>query len=70
MKNIDTHIASNRKILDDPTSSPQLRRHVEEELHQLEYYKGRHPDETYDPTPLELFCELNPEALECKIYDD
>jgi len=70
MKDISTHIASNRKILDDPTSSPQLRRHVEEELYQLEYYKGKHPEESHDPSPLELFCELNPEALECKMYDD
>lgn len=70
MNDINTHIASNRKILDDPTSSPQLRRHVEEELSQLEYYKGRHPEETRDPSSLELYCELNPHASECKIYDD
>ena len=70
MKDINTHITTNKKILDDPTSSPQLRRHVEEELYQLQYYKDRHPEEDRDPSCLELYCELNPQALECKIYDD
>ena len=23
-----------------------------------------------DPTPLELDCDANPEALECRVYDD
>lgn len=68
--NIDDHIQKDKKILDDPMSSPQTRRHVEEELGALEKYKERHPEEDYDPTPLELYCDANPNALECRIYDD
>jgi hypothetical protein len=29
-----------------------------------------HPNEQKDPTPLELYCDLNPDALECRIYED
>ena len=33
--NIDDHIQQDKKILDDPTVSPQLRRHTAEELKSL-----------------------------------
>lgn len=69
MKSIETHIQQDRKILDDPMVSSQSRRHVEEELEQLERYAANHPDDHHDPTALELYCNDNPEALECKMYD-
>jgi hypothetical protein len=69
MKNIDEHIAKDKDILDNPITSPQARRHTQEELESLETYKLNHPDDDHDPTPLELFCELNPDALECRIYE-
>lgn len=68
-KTIEDHIENDRKILDDPLVSSQSRRHVEEELEQLERYKTRHPEDHRDPTPLELYCDDNPEASECKIFD-
>jgi hypothetical protein len=67
---IDEHIKKDEKILDDPMISSQSRRHVEEELESLKKYKQNHPQENHDPTPLELFCDSNPYALECRIYDD
>jgi hypothetical protein len=70
MKNIDEHIAKDKAILDDPVTSPQARRHTQEELESLESYKKNHPEDDHDPTPLELYCDANPEALECRIYDD
>lgn len=70
MDNIDQHIEEDRKILEDPTVSPQMRRHTAEELQALEIYKDNHPEDSHDPTPLELYCELNPEAPECRIYED
>jgi hypothetical protein len=57
-------------ILDDPTISPQRRRHTEEELRDLEAYQQRHPEDDHDPTSLELYCDSHPHALECKVYDD
>ncbi|MGA1433628.1 MAG: CP12 domain-containing protein [Candidatus Nanopelagicaceae bacterium] len=70
MENIDKHIETDKQILDDPQTSPQARRHTQEELTALEAYKANHPGEDHDPTPLELFCDSNPAALECRVYDD
>ena len=70
MENIDQHIQKDKEILDNPQTSPQARRHTEEELAALEAYKVNHPGEEHDPTPLELYCDTHPDAAECKIYDD
>ena len=70
MDNIQQHIEKDKKILDDPTISPQMRRHTEEELRDLEAYAERHPEDSHDPTSLELFCDNNPDAPECKVYED
>lgn len=69
MKNIDKHIEYDRQVLDDPQTSPQARRHTEEELKALESYKLNHPDDDRDPTALELYCDGNPNAPECRKYD-
>lgn len=70
MGNIDQHIEKDKQLLDDPTISPQTRRHTAEELVALQSYKENHPEDDHDPTPLELYCNLHPDALECRIYDD
>lgn len=70
MENIEAHIEADKKILDDPQTSPQARRHTEQELADLEAYAERHPDDHHDPTPLELYCDTHPDASECRIYDD
>jgi hypothetical protein len=70
MDHIDQHIENDKKILEDPTVSPQMRRHTVEELEALETYKERHPEDSHDPTPLELYCDSHPDALECRMFDD
>ena len=70
MENIDQHIQKNQNLVNDPTISPQSRRHTQEELTALETYKENHPEDSHDPTSLELYCELNPNADECRIYED
>jgi hypothetical protein len=70
MENINQHIEYDKKIVDDPQMSPQARRHAEEELESLERYHARHPEDEHDPTPFELYCDDNPDALECRMYDD
>lgn len=75
MESIEKHIAKDKEILDDPTTSPNQRRHVEGELHELEVYALNHKKEIeagdhHDPTPLELYCEMEPDADECRIYED
>jgi hypothetical protein len=69
MDNINQHIEEDKRILEDPTVSPQMRRHTAEELEALEAYKDNHPEDDHDPTPLELYCDANPEAPECRIYE-
>ena len=70
MENIEQHIEADKEELSNPQISAQRRRHIESELEELQAYAERHPDDHHDPTPLELYCDANPSALECKIYYD
>ena len=75
MDNIEQHIQKDKEILDNPQTSPQARRHTEEELAALEAYVEHHKEEIeagdhHDPTALELYCDANPSAPECLVYDD
>jgi hypothetical protein len=69
MTNINDHIKKDKDELTDPMISSQRRRHIENELYSLEKYHANHPEDDRDPSPLELFCDENPDALECKVYD-
>ena len=66
MESIEKHIEKDKEILQDPTTNPQMRRHIEGELHKKEIDNGDH----HDPTYLELYCDQNPSEPECLIYDD
>jgi hypothetical protein len=70
MENIDAHIDQDKKILDDLQTSSQSRKHIEDELASLEAYKANHPEDNHDPTALELFCDGNQSASECRVYDN
>ena len=70
MESIEQHIEADKEELANPQLSPQRRRHIEGELEELEAYAECHPEDHHDPTPLELYCDSNPSALECKVYDD
>jgi hypothetical protein len=69
-KSLQQHINDDRDELDNPNINGQRRRHLEDELNALEQYQINHPDEDHDPNGLELFCDANPDALECRIYED
>ena len=75
MDSIEQHIKKDKEILDNPLTSPNQRRHIEGELHELEDYAEHHQKEIeagdhHDPTYLELFCDANPSEPECLIYED
>ena len=75
MKSIEDHIAKDKEILQDPTTNPQMRRHIEVELHELEEYAEHHKKEIaagdhHDPNCIELFCDQHPDEPECLIYED
>jgi len=70
MDSAKDHIEQDKKALDNSMISPQSRRHMEEELKSLERWVESHPEDDHDPTPLELYCNDNPNALECRFYGD
>lgn len=70
MENIEKHIEADKEELSNPQISAQRRRHIEGELEELTAYAERHPEDHHDPTPLELFCDTHPDALECRVYED
>ena len=75
MESIEKHIEADKEELANPQISPQRRRHIEGELAELEAYAEHHKEEIeagdhHDPTALELFCEMEPDADECRIYED
>ena len=72
MTTIDEHIAKDKTEIEAARAAGDQGkvRHLEEEVKSLEEYKTHHPEEKKDPSPLEVFCDLNPDAPECLVYDD
>jgi hypothetical protein len=48
----------------------QRKRYLSAYLEDLIEYQTNNPIATQTPTTFELFCALNPDSSECKIYDD
>lgn len=69
-RTINQHIKDDKEELDGSNISPQRRRHLQDELVGLESYRENHPETEKDPSPLELYCDMHPDALECRIYED
>lgn len=53
-----------------PSLGLQRKRYLIGYLEELLLYQKNNPEKTKIPTNLELFCDSNPDALECRIYDD
>ena len=68
----DTHISKDRLEVEAARRNGDQAKeaHFSEELAQLETYQKNHPNDHHDPTALELHCDLNPDAPECRVYDD
>ncbi|MEB3166581.1 MAG: CP12 domain-containing protein [Cyanobacteriota bacterium] len=45
-------------------------RKLEQQIRELEEFQQRHPDESQAPSALEVFCDLNPSNIQCRVYDD
>lgn len=69
-RTLQQHIDDDRNELDNSDTNSQRRRHLEDELTSLEKYQRNHPEDSHDPSSLELFCDGNPDAAECRIYED
>jgi hypothetical protein len=33
-------------------------------------FQQRHPEQADAPSPFEVFCDLNPSDINCRVYDD
>jgi hypothetical protein len=69
-RTLQQHINDDENELENNLLSAQRKRHLESELTDLKKYQQNHPEENKDPSPLELFCDLNPDQPECKIYEE
>jgi hypothetical protein len=45
-------------------------RKIEQQISELSDYQQRHPEEMEAPSPFEVFCDLNPSNINCRVYDD
>ncbi|NDC36117.1 MAG: hypothetical protein EBZ51_12290 [Synechococcaceae bacterium WB9_2_112] len=72
MDSIDSHIAQLQSAIERAQSRGNQHQasHLEQQLADLQIYRAKHPGEQKDPTPLEVYCELHPQAPECLVYDD
>ena len=72
MNTIDEHIAKDKSEIEAAKAAGDQSkvRRLEDEVRGLEEYKDHHPDDKKDPSPMEVYCDLNPDAPECLVYDD
>ena len=72
VESIETHISQDSDELAKAEASGDKAkaRHYATELEGLETYRSHHPGEHKDPSSLEVDCDLNPDAPECRVYDD
>lgn len=72
MKSIDEHIQKDQSEIEAARAEGNEAkiRHLTEEIQSLEEYKEHHPGDNHDPTSLEMYCDANPDAPECRVYDD
>ena len=47
-----------------------ISRKIEQQIKELEEFQLRHPEEADAPSPFEVFCDLNPSDINCRVYDD
>jgi hypothetical protein len=47
-----------------------IARKIEQQIKDLEDFQQRHPDATEAPSPFEVFCDLNPDNVNCRVFDD
>jgi hypothetical protein len=69
-KKLTEYIQEIESELDSPFINKQRKRHLIDELEQLREYQTNHPAENETaPNSLELYCDKNPEAVECRIFN-
>lgn len=72
MSTIDEQLQTYRAALAaaEAKGDGAIARKLEQQLRELEEYEKRHPEAADAPSPLEVFCDLNPSNINCRVYDD
>lgn len=72
MATIGDQLQSYRSALAEARAKdePSTARKIEQQIRELEEFQKRHPEEAEAPSPLEVFCDLNPSDINCRVYDD
>ncbi len=47
-----------------------IARKLKQQIEDLLAFQQRHPEAVDAPSPLEVFCDLNPANINCRVYDD
>jgi len=67
---LEQHIIKIAEELEKYSENTQRQRYLKSHLEELLKYQENNPNALEAPTSLELYCHLNPSALECRIYND
>jgi hypothetical protein len=72
MTSIKEQIQIYRSALSDAQIKGEqaIARKIEEQISELSAYQQRHPEEVDAPSPFDVFCDLNPSDVNCRVYDD
>lgn len=72
MATITAQLEFYRSSLDEATvrGDQAVARKLVQQIRELEDFQVRHPEETEAPSPFEIFCDLNPSDIHCRVYDD
>lgn len=72
MATIDDQLQTYRAALAEAQAKGDqaIARKLQQQLSDLEAYQRRHPEEADAASPLEVFCDLNPSNINCRVYDD
>ena len=72
MASIAEQLQSYRTALADAQSKGDqaIARKIEQQIRELEDFQQRHPDAAEAPSPFEVFCDLNPDNVNCRVFDD
>lgn len=72
MATIAEQLLTYRAALEAAESSGDeaTKRKIEQNIKDLEGFRIRHPEVIDAPSPLEVFCDLNPSDINCLVYDD
>lgn len=72
MASIGDQLQTYRNALAEAVAKDEksIARKLEQQIKELEEFQQRHPEEAEAPSPFEVFCDLNPSDINCRVYDD